>query len=147
MAEVYKLMEKGVVELCKPEIGDYISGVFTRDKKDNTKRLFLNLKNLNHNVNYKHFKMESITDVLNIIEPGVFMASIDLKDAFFSVPIYHRHQKFLKFFIKDHYKFVCMPMRVFTKITKVPFTHLRKKGHLSVVYVDDTYLEGKTYEE
>ena len=38
-------------------------------------------------------------------------------------------------------------MRIFTKITKIPFTHLRKKVHVSVAYVDDSYLQGKTYEQ
>ena len=36
-------------------------------------------------------------------------------------------------------------MRVFTKISKVPFGHLRSLGHNSVVYVDDSYLQGEIY--
>ena len=61
------------------------------------------------------------------------MASIDLKDAFYSVPIHKKR------------KFVCMPngygpaMRIFTKISKIPFSILREKGFLSVVYVDDSF--------
>ena len=35
-------------------------------------------------------------------------------------------------------------MRIFTKVIKIPFTFLRKKGHVSVVYVIDSYLQGKT---
>ena len=38
-------------------------------------------------------------------------------------------------------------MRVFNKIAKALFTYLRKKSHHSVVYADDTNLEGKTYDE
>ena len=30
---------------------------------------------------------------------------------------------------------------------EISFTHLRKKGHVSVVYVDDSYLHCKTYEQ
>ena len=37
-------------------------------------------------------------------------------------------------------------MRVFTKISKVPFGHLRSLGQNSVVYVDDSYLQGETYQ-
>ena len=37
-------------------------------------------------------------------------------------------------------------MRVFTKISKVPFGHLRHLGHNSVLYVDDSYLQGETYQ-
>ena len=61
-------------------------------KKDGSKRMILNLKNFNKFVNYKHFKMESINNVLNIIRPSVYMASIDLKDAFFSASIHPTHQ-------------------------------------------------------
>ena len=31
-------------------------------------------------------------------------------------------------------------MRVFTNISKVPFSYLRKLGHTSVVYASDSYL-------
>ena len=37
-------------------------------------------------------------------------------------------------------------MRIFTKISKVPFGHLRSQGHNSVVYVVDSYLQGDTYQ-
>ena len=53
--------------------------------------MILNLKNFNKFVNYKHFKMESINNVLNIIRPNVYMASKDLNDALFSVPIHLTH--------------------------------------------------------
>ena len=35
---------------------------------------------------------------------------------------------------------------IFTKVYKVPFSHLRSKGFVSVVSVDDSYLQGNTYE-
>ena len=34
-------------------------------------------------------------------------------------------------------------MRIFTKVTKVPFSHLRSKGFVS--FVDDSYLQVNTY--
>ena len=37
-------------------------------------------------------------------------------------------------------------MRIFTKITKVPFSILRMQGYTSVVYVEDSYLQGDSYE-
>lgn len=62
LAEARKLLDKGAIVKSKPEFGDYISAVFTRYKKDNTKRLMLNLKNLNQSVKHKHFKMEKKTE-------------------------------------------------------------------------------------
>ena len=38
-------------------------------------------------------------------------------------------------------------MRVFTKVLKPGFSYLKKIEYLSVVYVDDSYLQGKTFEE
>ena len=46
---------------------------------------------------YNHFKMESIQDVIQVVRPGVYMASIDLKDAFYSIGINQEHHKHLKF--------------------------------------------------
>ena len=50
-------------------------------------------------VNYKHFKMDSILFIINLIKPNVHIISIDLKDAFFSIPIQNDHQKYLKFML------------------------------------------------
>ena len=36
--------------------------------------------------------------------------------------------------------------RIFTKLPKIPFSILREKG-LSVVYVDDSYLQDRDYED
>ena len=42
-AEVSKLLEKGVIEPCVPETGEFISTVFLRPKKDGSHRMILNL--------------------------------------------------------------------------------------------------------
>ena len=82
------------------------------------------------------------------------MASVDLKDAFYSIPVHEDYQKYFKFFWKDKfYVFKGMPngygpaMRLVTKVLKPPFAWLRAKGHISVVHVDDTYLQGNTKQE
>ena len=82
------------------------------------------------------------------------MVSVDLKDAFFTIPIHSDYQKFFKFIHKRiPYEFSSMPngysdaMRVFAKVLKPAFSYLREIGYLSVVYVDDSYLQGETFEE
>ena len=70
--------------------------------------MILNLKRLNKFVDYKHFKMESLQNVLYLIRQGVYMASIDLKDAFYSAPVHKNHQDYLTFFV-EYLNFVCMP--------------------------------------
>ena len=37
-------------------------------------------------------------------------------------------------------------MQIFTNISKISFSILREKGFLFVVYVDDSYFQGKNYE-
>ena len=96
--------------------------------------------------------MESITEVTDIVRPNVYMASIDLKDAFYPIPIHPEHHKYLKFVVLSKiYQYTCMSidygpaMHIFTKASKVPFSHLRSTWFVSVVFVDDSYLQGNNY--
>ena len=84
--------------------------------------------------------METLENVITTISRNDYMASVDLKDAFFSIPIHEEHQKFFKFvFDNTFYKFLCMPngygpaMRTFTKVMKVPFSFLRKKSFTATI--------------
>ena len=114
--------------------------------------MILKLKKLNKFVEYKHFKVESLQNVLELMTPWVYMASTDLKDVFYSVPVDNNHQAYLTFFVEEYLKFVCNPkgygpvMRIFTKISKIPFSILKEKSFLSVFYVHDSYLQGDDYE-
>lgn len=82
------------------------------------------------------------------------MASIDLKDAYYSVPIHSDYHKYLKFQWKGKiYKFVCFPNglalcpRKFTKLLKPAFAYLRKHGYTSVVFIDDSWLKSAKYDD
>ena len=129
----------------------YVSPIFTTEKKDGSHRLILNLKHFNDCIRYVHFKMENLQDVFDLIKPGVWMASIDLRDAYYTIPVARDHQQYLTFSWKGvYYCYTCLPNGysqapyIFTKLLRVPFGYLRKRGHSSVVYIDDTYLQGDT---
>ena len=115
--------------------------------------MILNLKRLNKFVDDKYFKMESLQNVLELIRLGVYMASIDLKDAFYSAPADKNHQAYLTYFVEEYLKLICTTngygpaMQIFTKNSKIPFSIFREKGFLSVVYVDDSYLQGNDYDD
>ena len=64
--EVKKLWRKGVNVQCFRETGDFVSTVFTRQKKTGTFGTLLNLKYLNEFVQYQQFKMESLLDILKL---------------------------------------------------------------------------------
>ena len=85
--ELHKLLHKGAIEqapYCKDQ---FISNVFLVPKKTGDLRPVINLKPLNKFVEKIHFKMENNDLVKNLIKPGDYLASIDLKDASFSIPI------------------------------------------------------------
>ena len=91
--EITQLLKKGVIQPCQHEPGEFISPIFTRPKKDGSFRMILNLKCFNANVTHYHFKMDNIWSAIRLMKPRCYMASIDLKDAYYSVPICKDHQK------------------------------------------------------
>ena len=150
--EIAKLLNKGVIEPSKPSDGDFISTIFVRPKKDGSHRLILNLKPLNEFVAYYHFKMDTIHAALKLMRPGCFMASVDLKDAYYSIPISVEDRNFLKFEWQGNYfRFTCLPNglasapRLFTKVLKPIYAHLRSLGHFCMGHIDDSFLMGHTY--
>ena len=134
-SEVDKLLSKQVLWESKSKRNGYLSNVFTRNKKDGGKRMILNLKQFSTHITYRHFKMESINQVIEIVRPNVYMASIDLKDAFYFIPTHPEHQKYLKFVVLSKiYQCACMPngygaaMLTLQKYPKSPFHTYEVKG-------------------
>ena len=145
---------KGVLTNAKPDPENYISNIFIRPKSDGSHRLILNLKYLNEDVEHIHFKMETLRCVLPMIKKNSWFASIDLKDAYYSVPIDPHFRKYLSFYWDGTlYQFTSLPNglssapRVFTKLLKPVFSYLRKQGFTNVCYIDDIFLQGDSYEE
>ena len=116
--------------------------------------MILNLKELNKFIVYRHFKMDSLKTVTDLMTQACYMASVDIKDAYYTVPIATEHKKCLKFRWRDKlYQYTCLPNglasapRIFSKLLKPVFNILRQKGYLSSSYIDDCYLQGATYGE
>ena len=129
--EIAKLLNKKVIIPSQHEDDQFISTIFLTPKKDGLFRLILNLKKFNRFVRYQHFKMESLKQVVAMMKPGCFMASLDIRDAYYSVPIHKSHQKYLKFeFNGQLFQFTCMPNglacapRLFTKLLKPVYSSL-----------------------
>ena len=82
--EIWRLLDKK----SRHEAGKLISPIFIRPKFDGDGFcLILNLKKLNIVSEYVRFKIETMVNVLNLIQPGVFMAKLDIKDAYYTCPI------------------------------------------------------------
>ena len=75
--------------------------------------IILNLKEFNTNAVHHHFKMDSIQTILKSLTPNCFMASLDLKDAYYSLPVITAGRKFLRFIWSGElYEFTCLPNRL-----------------------------------
>ncbi|CAD6233742.1 GSCOCG00012294001-RA-CDS [Cotesia congregata] len=127
--QINELIVKGAIEECINEPGQFISKIFLTE----------------------HFKLEDLRTVRELIYNDCFMATLDLKDAYYLIPIAEEYKKYLKFeFGGKLYQFTCLPFGlntapyVFTKLLKPVFTWLRQRGFISVVYLDDVWLLGES---
>ena len=103
--------------------------------------------------------METLESIVKLVRPNCFMASLDLSDANYTVPVAPDHQKFLCFpwvnqqGVRSIYAYTCLPNRLssaprdFTKLLKPPLAHLRLLGVTIAAYIDDTYIQGMTKDE
>ena len=149
--EISKLVAKNVKTSHEP--GEFISPIFSVPKKNNQVRLILNMKRFNEHVKSYHFKMDSIRTTLSLMTTGCWMASLDLKDAYYSVSIDKAYQKCLKFSCKGNlFKYTVYPNglstcpRNFTKLLKPVLCTLRRQGHILVTFIDDILIIATSYE-
>ena len=117
--------------------------------------MILNLKPFNQQyVDKIHFKMESLKSAINAMTPNCFLASVDLKEAFYTIKIREMDRKYLRFYWRGQkYQFTSLIMglsstpRCFTKILKPVYLTLRRKGHIITAYIDDSCLQGRTKQQ
>ena len=76
-----------------------------------------------------------------MVEKNCFMASLDIKDDYYSIPVDESSQKYLKFIWKEQlYHFCVLPNglspcpRWFTKLLKPPLAERRKSKH-DIIYM------------
>ena len=145
--EIEKMVTKRAIVPVAPCDGQFLSQLFLIPKKDGSSRPVVNLKALNKFITRKKFKMEGAHFLRDLLRPGDWMASIDLKDAYFSVTMAQQDRKLLRFSWQGQmYEFQCLPFglssapRVFTKLLKPVTALLRQRGLRLILYLDDMLL-------
>jgi len=55
--------------------------------------------------------MEGIPALKDILQSGDWLVKVDLKDAYFTIPIDSNHQQYLRFMLEgESYQFTCLPL-------------------------------------
>lgn len=152
--EIEKLLEKQVLEIVESEPDENISSIFLRRKRNGTYRMILNLKPFNKNVEYFHFKMDTFDMAIKLLFENCYMASLDLKDAYYSVPIHVDFRKYLRFIWNGKtFQYNALPNglscgpRKFTKLMKPVYATLRKLGINVSGFLDDLLIVGHSAHE
>ena len=91
------MLRKGAVHLVHSKGSQFLSNLFLVPKKDGGNRPVINLKALDSFIPYSHFKMEGLHLLKDVLRENDFMCKVDLKDAYFCVPLHRNHRKFLRF--------------------------------------------------
>ena len=110
--------------------------------------MILNHKRLHNFVDYKHFKMESLQNVLELIRPWHSLISkMPFIQSYSQTPPILLDISCRMFKICMYTKLIWTSHANIYKSFKPSFSILREKGFLNVVYVDDSYLQGYDYED
>jgi hypothetical protein len=96
-AEIQSMLDKLAISREEDNSESFYSQMFLVPKKDGRQRPVINLKRLNQSVKTEHFKMEGIHMLIDLLRAGDWMAKIDLKDAYFIIPIAQEDRDFLNF--------------------------------------------------
>lgn len=143
---IQEMLAKGVVVWARGRV--FLSRMFTVPKKERKKtRLILDLSALNKFLKLRHFKMGTVTQVRSALRERDWLASLDLQDAYWHVPIHPRFYWFLAFQVGvDTFQFTRLPFRlllapqVFMKLVRVVAARLAERGVSTLTNLDDWLL-------
>ena len=108
------LLKKGVVKPVPldQERSRFYSTYFLVQKRDRGHRPILNLKFFNIIVRKTSFKMETLRSVI-VMKPHQWMASVDLKDAYFHIRVVLAYCQYLRFqCLGQAYQFEALSFRL-----------------------------------
>ena len=103
----------------------------------------IDLSHLNDFVQLTPFKMETVASVLLSVREGDFLASLDLKDAYFQIPIHGSSRKLLRFMSEGkvyQFRALCFGLstapQVFTRVFAAVSAWAHSRG-IRLRYLDD----------
>ena len=154
--EVEQMLAKRAIHAVESSEDELVACFFARPKKQAGKwRSIVSLKFLNKYLSYIKFRMTTIPEVKRWIRKDFFFTSLDLQDAYFSIPLNETAGRYVRFVWRGIcYEFSVIMFglgaspRVFTKTLKVVVKYLRMTFDMLILaYLDDFLIQAPTYEE
>ena len=142
--EVEVMLAKGALEIARDPGPGFYSRLFLVEKATGGWRPVIDLSHLNDFVQLTPFKMETVASVLLSVREGDFLASLDLKDAYFQIPIHGSSRKLLRFMLEGtvyQFKALCFGLstapQVFTRVFAAVSAWAHARGIRLLRYLDD----------
>ena len=153
-AVVDMLLKGAIQEVRDSSSLAFYSRLFLVAKKTGGWRPVIDLSYLNLYLDFPTFKMETTQSIRNSLQVGQWTTSLDLKDAYFHVPMAPTVHKLLRFQVLGKvYQFVAMPFglatapREFTTLIKEVKRMALRLGISVHMYLDDWLIKANSCQE
>jgi hypothetical protein len=94
---IQTMLNKGAIEPVLDSSPGFYSLMFLRPIKSGELRPIIDLSTLNKCISCPSFKMETAQSIKSVLSKGQWIASLDMKDAYFHIPIRRSFRKYLRF--------------------------------------------------
>ena len=138
------MLSKRAVEIVTDQSPGFYSRLFLVEKSTGGWRPVIDLSPLNRFVRQTRFTMETACSVLDSIRENDFMLSVDLKDAYFQIPIHQSSRKYLRFILDGtvyQFRALCFGLstapQVFTRVFTLVSAWAHSHGIRLMRYLDD----------
>ena len=141
---IESMIQKKAIELVPHPNTGFYSRMFVVPKATGGWRPVIDLSPFNRSVDTTKFRMETPRSVLEALLPEDWFVAIDLKDAYFQVPMHQKSRKYLRFVWQGQvfqFRVLCFGLstapQVFTRIMAPISILAHKKGYRMHRYLDD----------